>query len=279
IVDPPSLRATLPLTGTLVLPQVEIGGGQPATHTLILPLVNDSSEASTLRAAGRARFIETLILPMVRNDGNQRGLMAGMNRFTDTLILPLVMVSGALQQAAIEMKQKTTCADVIQNDGFEAQPSWRPWVGVANLAYNRNAEPFITQARAHSGTQSARIGSPALGNYWSEVIQTVELPLRTSSITLTYWRYLDVPKPGSANFVDSFTAGIETEQGLQIVPPQPIDSKSASRGAWVQSQLVVPNAAAWSGKRIWVSFKGRTGARYPATLYIDDVQMKVCAVK
>lgn len=278
IVDPPTLRAALPLTGALVLPQVESAAGQPASHTLILPLVRDTDNGGR-QAAGDTRFTKTLILPLVLTDSNRRPMMASVGPFTDTLILPLVMVAGAVQQAAIEMKQKITCADAIQNGGFEAQSPWRPWVGVANLAYNRKSEPFITSVRAHGGAQSARIGSPALGNYWSEIIQTVELPKRTTSVMLTYWRYLDVPKPGSTNLADTFSAGVETEQGIQIVPPQQIDAGSASRGAWVQSKLVLPNAAAYSGKRIWVSFKGHTGARYPATLYVDDVQLKVCAAQ
>ncbi len=195
------------------------------------------------------------------------------------LLLPLLSAPDETHQVIASQKAVLTCSNLIRNGGFEAPASGSPWTGVANQSARRTAETWINATQPHSGTQSAHLGSARLGNYWSELIQTITLPKKTTSVTLMYWRYLDMPAVSGARAADSFTVGLETEQGIQIVTPQKIDATSAGRGTWVRSTMSLSNAEVYSGQRIWVTFKGRTGARYPATLYIDDVQLSVCAVR
>ena len=161
----------------------------------------------------------------------------------------------------------------------EIAESGRPWAGVANTPRAVYAAPVITTARAHSGSQSARIGSPTLNYYWDELIQTVQLPPGVTSVTLTYWRFLDTTETSTTRVYDVFKAGLETQQGIQIVQPLQVDNTSDGRGTWVQRSLDLPNASAYSGQRIWVTFKGTTDISLPSSLYIDDVQLNVCAAQ
>jgi hypothetical protein len=168
------------------------------------------------------------------------------------------------------------CTDVIRNGNFEAPAPGRPWTGVANTPRMIYNAAFTSNARAHGVAQSGRVGSPTMNSYWSELLQTVQLPARVTSVTLSYWRYLDTAETSRTKANDVFTAGIETEQGIQSVQPQRIDNTSTGRGAWVKSSIVLPKAASYSGQRLWVSFKGTTDGKLPTSLYVDDVQLIVC---
>ena len=183
-------------------------------------------------------------------------------------------------QTAQPVKAIIDCKDLLQNGNFEAPLPGHPWVGVANTARTYAVkDTFITTARAHGGKQSARIGSPTLSSYWSELIQTVQLPKRVTSVTLTYWRFLNTPAGAQTRVYDTFSAGLETAQGIQIAPPQQLNNTSAGRGAWVKNTLALPDASNYSGQSLWVSFKGATRARLPSTLFVDDVQLLVCAAR
>ena len=169
------------------------------------------------------------------------------------------------------------CTDVIKNGNFEAPASGRPWTGVANTPGVVYSAALTSNARAHAGAQSGRLGSPTVNSYWNELLQTVQLPARVTSVTLSYWRYLDTTETSRTKAFDIFTAGVETEQGIQVAPPQRIDNTSTGRGTWVKGSLVLPKAASYSGRRLWVSFKGTTDGNHPSSLYVDDVQLIVCS--
>ena len=136
---------------------------------------------------------------------------------------------------------------------------------------------FTSNVRVHGGVQSGRVGSPTVNSYWNELLQTVQLPARVTSVTLSYWRYLDTTETSRTKAFDIFTAGIETEQGIQAVQPQRIDNTSTGRRAWVKGSIVLPRASTYSGRRLWVSFKGTTDGNHPSSLYVDNVQLTVCA--
>jgi hypothetical protein len=171
-------------------------------------------------------------------------------------------------------RASVVCNDVVRNGDFEGYGP--PWTGVANSTTTLYNDPLISSARAHMGTRSGRVGSPTVNSYWNELLQTVQLPANVTSVTLTYWRYLDTAETSRTKAYDKFSAGLETQQGIQIVTPQRIDNTSAGRGAWVKGTLVLPNAAAYSGQRLWVTFKGTTDSNLPSSLYVDDVQLIVC---
>jgi hypothetical protein len=196
---------------------------------------------------------------------------------THTLYMPAIAPGSIGQPEQVAPAKAASCNDAIRNGAFDASSTGRPWTGVANTSGTVYAPAFLTNARAHSGAQSGRVGSPSVNSLWNEMLQTVQLPAGVTSVTLVYWRFLDTTETSTTKAYDIFTAGLETEKGIQIVTPQRIDNTSAGRGQWVKSTLTLSNPAAYSSQRLWVSFKGRTDNNLPSSLYIDDVQLTVCA--
>lgn len=168
------------------------------------------------------------------------------------------------------------CANLLVNGDFERALPGRPWVGIANTSSAIYNDAFIFTTRPRSGARSGRIGSPSLNYYWNELLQTVPLPPNVLSVTLTYWRNLSTTETSATTVYDRFLVGVETEQGVEIVTPQQIDNTSAGRNTWVQHTLSVPDAARYSGQRVWVSFKANTDGSLPSSLFVDDAQLTVC---
>ena len=225
----------------------------PVTHTLFIPIQGQGEEPEPEKGAEEITAAETVTTPV-----------------TYTLFLPAI-VPGEPGQLA------PTCNDVIRNGNFDGTSTGRPWTGVANTPSAVYAPTLLSSTRAHSGAQSGRVGSPSVNSFWNEMIQTVPLPGGVTSVTLVYWRFLDTTETSTTKVYDSFSAGLETEKGIQIVTPQQINNTSAGRGQWVKSTLALPNPAAYSRQRLWVTFKGRTDSNLPSSLYVDDVQLTVCA--
>lgn len=188
-----------------------------------------------------------------------------------------------------DLALQATCTNRLLNGDFEdaANPAW---TGVANTAatiYNvipngansGVADPLIYTTRPRSGSRSGRIGSPSINGYWNELLQAVPLPANVTGVTLTFWRYLDTQEPSTTAVYDVFRVVLETERGVEIVAPLQIDNRSAGRGQWVQETLSLPNPHRYSSQKIWVSFKGQLDSNRPTALYVDDVELNVCAAQ
>ncbi|MCS6846250.1 MAG: M23 family metallopeptidase [Anaerolineae bacterium] len=188
-----------------------------------------------------------------------------------------------------DLALQATCTNRLLNGDFEdaASPAW---TGVANTAatiYNvipngansGVADPLIYTTRPRSGSRSGRIGSPNVNGYWNELLQAVQLPANVTNVTLTFWRYLDTQETSTTAAYDVFRVVLETERGVEIVAPLQIDNRSAGRGQWVQETLSLPNPHRYSGQKIWVSFKGQLDGNRPTALYVDDVELNVCAAQ
>ena len=171
------------------------------------------------------------------------------------------------------------CANLLVNGDFEGALPGRPWVGIANTSSAIYNDAFIFTTRPRNGARSGRIGSPSYNKYWNELLQTVQLPPAVTSVTLTFWRYLSTTETSATTVYDRFLAGVETDQGVEIVTPQQIDNTSAGRNTWAQHTLSVPDAARYSGQRVWVSFKANTDGSLPSSLFVDDAQLMVCWLK
>jgi hypothetical protein len=133
--------------------------------------------------------------------------------------------------------------------------------------------------RPHSGGYGAWLGADNLNNVWNDLVQTIHLPPQVTSVQLRYWRYLETAETDRTRALDRFTAGLETEKGIQIVTPHQIDNTSSGRNSWVQQTLDLPNAATYSGQRLWASFKATTNGSLPSSLYLDDVELIVCTAQ
>lgn len=165
------------------------------------------------------------------------------------------------------------CGTLPINGSFESNTGW---VGVANTAGTIYREAIFSTAKARSGLRSGMVGSPSVNGYWNEILQTVRLPARTSSATLTLWRYLITNEASRTRAYDHFSIVVETDEGIELTAPRRINNTSAGRGAWVRETLTLPNAGALSGRGIWVSIKGNTDGNRTSRLYVDDMVLTVC---
>jgi len=217
--------------------------------------------------------------------------VTGTEGLSNTVLLPLVVGdAGASPDPGpdpIKTIAPQACANVLANGTFEAVLAL-PWTGIANTGatiYNvipgsttsTLKDDLLSTVRAHGGVKSGRVGSPTVNGYWNELVQTAVLPPNVSSITLTYWRYLDSGETSTAVAYDRFEAGVETAKGIQVVAPQKIDNRDARRSQWVQETLAVPNAAAYSSQSVWVTFRGQLDSNQPSSLLLDDVELQVCS--
>lgn len=184
--------------------------------------------------------------------------------------LPLI---GALNSPVNTSGATVQCDNLTINGGFESNAGW---VGIANTDSAIYREAIVSSARARNGVRSGMVGSPTANGFWNEILQTVRLPARTSSVTLTLWRYLVTNEASRTRAYDHFSIVLETDAGIELTTPRRINNTSAGRGAWVRETLTLPNASAWSGRGIWISIKGNTDRNRTSRLYVDDVVLTVC---
>jgi murein DD-endopeptidase MepM/ murein hydrolase activator NlpD len=209
------------------------------------------------------------------------------NRQTETLsntsFLPVVIVPDIEKEREIEA---AACNNVLVNGDFESNTAWTGVANTASAIYNviPNGsssglnDPLVYSSRPRSGARSGRVGSSSVNGYWNELLQAVKLPSNVTSLTLTYWRFLDTSEPSTSVAYDKFSVVVETDKGIEIGSPQRIDNTSAGRGVWVQQSLAVPNATRYSNQTVWVSVKGNLDGNRPTSLFIDDAVLNVCAM-
>ena len=173
----------------------------------------------------------------------------------------------------VRQPSEPSCANVLQDGGFEGDADW---AGIANTSRAVYAEGIFADEHAHSGARSGRVGSPTVNGYWNEVLQTVEIPAGATRLTLRFWRRLETRETSTRTVYDAFRIGVESERGVEAAPPLRIDNTSPGRGEWVNEELVVADAAALSGRSVWVTIKGATDGTLPSSLYVDDVELVVC---
>ncbi len=188
-------------------------------------------------------------------------------------------VTAVPTEAAIPAAQAAaavTCSNLARDGGFESGRLGVGWAAISNTSSRVYADPAIYTRRPHTGSYGAWLGADNLNLVWNELVQTVSLPARVQSVQLRYWRYLETAETDRTRVYDRFTVGLETDKGIQLVTPQQIDNTSAGRSIWVQQTLDLPNAASYSGQRLWASFKATTDGNRPSSLYVDDVELIVC---
>ena len=242
-------------------------------------LVKDCPPGTTLAIDAVSAWSTSTIAPAQVT--NTEGL-------SNTVLMPMVVAdTRAEPDEPIKTIAPQGCANVLANGTFEAALAL-PWTGIANTngtIYNvipggttsSLKDDLLSTTRAHDGAKSGRVGSPTANSYWNELVQTVVLPPSVSSITLVYWRYLDSSEAITSVAYDRFEAGVETDKGIQVVAPQKFDNRDTRRLQWIQETLAVPNASAYSGQSVWVTFRGQLDSNKPSSFLLDDVELQVCS--
>ncbi|HRW03857.1 MAG TPA: peptidoglycan DD-metalloendopeptidase family protein [Caldilineaceae bacterium] len=208
-------------------------------------------------------YIDDLTLTMPCGDGAQGAAAA-------------IAASNLPNERTTAAAAAATCTNRLVDGGFESGRLGVGWAAIANTSTRVYADPAIYTRRPRSGSYGAWLGASNLNSVWNELVQTVQLPGNVQSVQLRYWRYLETAETDRARVYDRFTAGLETDKGVQIVTPQQIDNTSSGRSTWIQQTLDLPNAPDYSGQTIWVSFKATTDGNQPSSLYVDDVELIVC---
>lgn len=233
----------------------------PASISLAFRGINNSSLVSSF-------FVDDVALTMPCGAGAQGvAESVAVAAVTEVPTPP----TGAAQAAAA-----VTCSNLARDGGFESGRLGVGWAAISNTSSRVYSDPAIYTRRPHTGSYGAWLGADTLNLVWNELLQTVQLPARVQSVQLRYWRYLETAETDRTRVYDRFTVSLETDKGIQLLTPQQIDNTSAGRSTWVQQSLDLPNAASYSGQRLWVSFKATTDGNRPSSLYVDDVELIVC---
>ncbi|MCB0111746.1 MAG: hypothetical protein KDE53_37740, partial [Caldilineaceae bacterium] len=248
---------------------------QLETVSLDLAAINGSTITLAFRGNNNGSlvssfYIDDLTLTMPCGDGAQGAAAAVAAADLPDERRTAAVATGAAAAAA------ATCTNRLVDGGFESGRLGVGWAAIANTSTRVYADPAIYTRRPRSGSYGAWLGASNLNSVWNELVQTVQLPGNVQSVQLRYWRYLETAETDRARVYDRFTAGLETDKGVQIVTPQQIDNTSSGRSTWVQQTLELPNAPDYSGQTIWVSFKATTDGNQPSSLYVDDVELVVC---
>ena len=149
------------------------------------------------------------------------------------------------------------CDNILPHGDFEAGllPPWDSFGGTQ-----------VTTARAHGGTHSVRLGGA--DNAADELFAGVELPPTATSITLSYWWYVESADP---NPNADILAVLISDSGGEVV----IETltNNSPRGAWHQSTF---DLSGYAGQTVGVIFHAETDGADPTSFYLDDVEVEVC---
>ena len=149
------------------------------------------------------------------------------------------------------------CENILSHGDFEAGllPPW----GTAGSTQ-------VTTAHAHGGAHSARLGGA--NNAMDELFAGVELPPDATSITLSYWWYVESTDPDPQ--ADLLTVLVGGPGGEVVV--ETLTSGSA-KDAWHQTTF---DLSSYAGQQVGVMFHAETNQADPTSFYLDDVQVQVC---
>jgi hypothetical protein len=103
---------------------------------------------------------------------------------------------------------------------------------------------------------------------WDEVFAGAWLPPSATSITLSYWWYVEStdPDPG-ADVMNVLVGGPGGEVIIETL------TNNSPRNAWHQSAFYV---LGYAGQFTGVTFHAETNGESPTSFYVDDVEIRVC---
>ena len=166
-------------------------------------------------------------------------------------------ISDAGATMTADMAAPTPCENILSHGDFEAGllPPW----GTAGSTQ-------VTTAHAHGGAHSARLGGA--NNAVDELFAGVELPPDATSITLSYWWYVESTDPDPQ--ADLLTVVVGGPGGEVVVETL---TNSSPRDAWHQTTF---DLSSYAGQQVGVMFHSETNQADPTSFYLDDVEVQVC---
>ena len=150
-----------------------------------------------------------------------------------------------------------TCENILPYGDFEGGVL-PPWGAIGGTQ--------ITTTQAHGGTHSARLGSA--NNAVDELFASVELPPDATSVTLSYWWYVESADPDPNADIMVVVVG---DEGSEVVVE--ILTNSSPRDAWHQSTF---DMGSYAGQGTGLTFHAETNEANSTSFYLDDVEVQVC---
>src|SRR5579885_550499 len=155
--------------------------------------------------------------------------------------------------------------NLVVNPGFESgHASWHE--------SSANGLELVDPTNPHGGTYSAYLCG--YDNCNDQIWQTVTLPASFTSVTFSYWLYIDTSEMTTTTCYDNFVARLRTGSGATIATVQKQCNLNAH--GWTKFTFTVTSQlSAYKGQTIQVYFQGTTDFFLATDFFVDDVSLVV----
>jgi hypothetical protein len=149
------------------------------------------------------------------------------------------------------------CENILPHGDFE-DGILPPWGAVGGTQ--------VTMAHAHGGVRSVRLGGA--NNTVDEVFAGVELPPAATSMTLSYWWYVESTDPDPDADIMVTVVGEEGDE--EVVETL---TNNSPRDVWHQTTF---DMGSYVGQMSGLTFHAEINEVNPTSFYLDDVEVQVC---
>lgn len=153
--------------------------------------------------------------------------------------------------------------NLVVNPGFENGSS--PWSESSSGGYE-----IVDPTNPHTGSYSAYLCGYDSCN--DQIWQSITLPSSFTSVTFSYWTYIDTSETTTTTCYDHFYARLRTSSGTTIATVQ--SQCNLNTHGWTKYTFTVTSQlSAYKGKTIQVYFQGKTDSSLPTDFFVDDVSL------
>lgn len=155
--------------------------------------------------------------------------------------------------------------NLVVNPGFENGTS--PWHESSSGGFE-----IIDPTNPHTGTHSAYLCG--YDNCNDQIWQTITLPSSFTTVTFSYWTYIDTSETTTTTCFDNFHARLRTSSGSTIATVQ--TQCNLNTHGWTKYTFTVTSQLnAYKGQAIQVYFQGTTDSSLLTDFFVDDVSLSV----
>src|SRR5581483_5086051 len=135
-----------------------------------------------------------------------------------------------------------------------------------------NGLELVDPTNPHSGTYSAYLCGCDDCN--DQIWQTITLPASFTSVTFSYWLYIDTNEILTTICYDNFVARLRTGSGAIIATVQ--TQCNLNVHGWTRYTFTVTSQlSAYKGKAIQISFQGTSDFFLATDFFVDDISLVV----
>ncbi len=154
---------------------------------------------------------------------------------------------------------------LIVNGGFENGQT--PWQESSTGGFQ-----IIDPTNPHTGAESAYLCG--YNRCTDQIWQAVTLPSSFTTVTLTFWWYMNTQESGSTCF-DFFYVRIRNASGTTLSTPFQKCNANANNG-WQQVTInITTTVSSLKGQGIQILFRGTTDSSLITNIFVDDVTLTV----